>query len=183
MSEYICSTEKCWSLKNFVIKCVLKWDAYLNGCVCVLKWEATVMWPSKNISHNPRKSISHNPSSLVFFPISSPIKLKLGLQIGGRLLIANHLDQSLWLTSHNTKRDRLSNPVYYTLRGSQIIFITLYYAFYQALACSEKMPGQDHFAEPKWHVLTFLHPFLFCWVTYWTPLKLLKCSNLGDCMN
>jgi hypothetical protein len=42
--------------KNFVIKCVLNWDAYLNGCVlkwealnwdaylngCVLKWEATV---------------------------------------------------------------------------------------------------------------------------------------------
>jgi len=25
-----------------------------------------------------------------------PLKLTLGVQIGGRLLIANHLDQSLW---------------------------------------------------------------------------------------
>ncbi len=30
--------------KNFVIKCVLNRDAYLNGCV--LKWEATVQLSS-----------------------------------------------------------------------------------------------------------------------------------------
>ncbi len=28
-----------------------------------------------------------------------PLKLTLGVQIGGRLLIANHLDQSLWLAN------------------------------------------------------------------------------------
>jgi hypothetical protein len=30
----------------------------------------------------------------IFFLTTPPIKLKLGLQIGGRLLIAKHLDQS-----------------------------------------------------------------------------------------
>jgi hypothetical protein len=34
-------------------------------------------------------------TQLQFFP-TPPIKPKLGLQIGGRLLIANHLDQSLY---------------------------------------------------------------------------------------
>jgi hypothetical protein len=28
------------------------------------------------------------------------------------------------------------------------------------------MLGQIHFAEPNWHVLTFLHPILICRVTY-----------------
>ncbi len=35
---------------------------------------------------------------IYFFPIS-PIKLKLGLQIARRLLIANHQNQSLWLAN------------------------------------------------------------------------------------
>ncbi len=39
-----------------------------------------------------------------------PTKLKLGLQISGRLLIANHLDQSLWLT--NQKQGELVRSSY-----------------------------------------------------------------------
>jgi hypothetical protein len=29
------------------------------------------------------------------------------------------------------------------------------------------MLSQNHFAEPKWHALTFLHLILTCRVTYW----------------
>jgi len=47
------------------------------------------MWPWKNISSQP------SVVNCFSFP-TPPIKLKLGLQIGGRLLIANHLDQSLY---------------------------------------------------------------------------------------
>jgi len=54
--------------------------------------EVLSMWPCKTVSHIPVLVI-------YFFPIQ-PIKLKLGLQIGGRLLIATHLDQSNYLDNH-----------------------------------------------------------------------------------
>jgi hypothetical protein len=41
------------------------------------------MWPCKNMFH------------IMYFFATSPIKLKSGQQMGGGLLIANHLDQSL----------------------------------------------------------------------------------------
>jgi len=41
-----------------------------------------------------QKYFSH-PRLVVYFFATPPIKLKLGQQIGGELLIANHLDQSL----------------------------------------------------------------------------------------
>jgi hypothetical protein len=44
------------------------------------------------------KYLSH-PSLVIYFFPTSAIKLKLALQIGGRLLLANHLDQSLWLAN------------------------------------------------------------------------------------
>jgi len=43
----------------------------------------------------PQKYFSHQNLVIYLFP-SQPIKLKPGLQIGGRLLIAKHLDQLLW---------------------------------------------------------------------------------------
>jgi hypothetical protein len=49
------------------------------------------MWPRKNISHI--QVLVTN-----FFPTQS-IKLKLGLEVGGRLLIATHLDQSNYLAN------------------------------------------------------------------------------------
>jgi hypothetical protein len=51
------------------------------------------MWPCKKISHIQVE---------FFFPfLILPIKPKLGLQIGGRLLIATHLDQTICLTNQN----------------------------------------------------------------------------------
>jgi hypothetical protein len=49
------------------------------------------MWPCWKISHI--QVLSSN-----FFP-TPPIKLKLGLQVNGRLLIATHLDQSNYLAN------------------------------------------------------------------------------------
>jgi hypothetical protein len=49
------------------------------------------------------------------------------------------------------------------------------------------MLGQNHFAEPTQHVLTFLHPILICRVTYWALVELLLCylkvlqTYLWDC--
>jgi hypothetical protein len=34
------------------------------------------------------------------------------------------------------------------------------------------MLNQSHAAEPKWHVLTFLHPILICQDTYWAQVAL-----------
>jgi hypothetical protein len=54
---------------------------------------------AKNISSGAQyatllKYFSH-PSLVIYSFATPPIKLKLGQQIGGGLLIANHLDQSL----------------------------------------------------------------------------------------
>jgi hypothetical protein len=68
------------------------------------------LWHNAKFSHfTDSKSISgsapyvtlqkyfSNPFFVIYFFASPPIKLKLGLQMGGRLLIANHPNQSLWL--------------------------------------------------------------------------------------
>jgi hypothetical protein len=44
---------------------------------------------------SPTKDISH-PSLVIYFLPTSPIKPKRRLQIGGRLLILTHMDQSFW---------------------------------------------------------------------------------------
>jgi hypothetical protein len=67
------------------------------------------MWPCKNISGIQVLVIN-------FFP-TLPIKLKLGLQVGGRLLLATHLDQSNYLA--NQKQGAVNK---YDL----IVFITLF---------------------------------------------------------
>jgi hypothetical protein len=50
------------------------------------------MWPCKTY-------FSHPSFSYFTFLQPPPMKLKLGAQIGWKLLIANHLDQSLWWAS------------------------------------------------------------------------------------
>jgi hypothetical protein len=62
-----------------------------------------------------------HPSLVIYFFATPAIKLKLGLQIGGRLLITNHLNQSLWLANQKTGN-----------RSSHIIFITLFCRSYRA---------------------------------------------------
>jgi hypothetical protein len=100
-----------------------------------------------------QKYFSHPRLVLYFlFPIPH-IKLKLVPQTGGRLVIATQLDQSNYLASQ------------------QQVLARLCCAFYQP-SCG-KMLGQNRFAEPNWHVWTFLHPIFFCWATYRALVELL----------
>jgi hypothetical protein len=86
-----------------------------------------------------QKYFSH-PSLVTFFFPTPPIKLKLGLQIGGRLLIATHLDKSNYVANQQQVLD------------FAVSFTSL------------SILGQNNFAEPNWHVLNFLHPI--CRATY-----------------
>ncbi len=79
-------------------------------------------------------------------------------QIGGRLLIPNHRDQSLWLA---------------TGRSSHIIIITLFSGgrwinFFSAFTSLKKLcknARSKHFAEPSRYVLISLHPIVMRRVT------------------
>jgi len=55
---------------------------------------------SKTISSGAQyvtlKTYFSRPNLVIYFLATPPIKLKLGQQTGGGVLIANHLDQSLW---------------------------------------------------------------------------------------
>jgi len=104
---------------------------------------------------SPECSVCDPAQILLTSKFSYLLSFNLGLQIGARLLIANHLDQSE------------------TGSSSQIIFITLFSCTCTALMCllpasanCAKLLGNNHFAEPNWHVLAFLHPILLCRVTH-----------------
>jgi hypothetical protein len=34
--------------------------------------------------------------------------------------------------------------------------------------------SQNHFLEPNWHMLDFIHPILLCGITYQSPLEMLS---------
>jgi hypothetical protein len=59
------------------------------------------------------KYFSH-PSLVMYYFATPPIKLKLGQQIGGQLLIATHLDESLWWANEK-HREPVRSYFYYTL--------------------------------------------------------------------
>jgi hypothetical protein len=131
---------------------------------------------------------SHPSLVVYFFPPTAPIKLKLGLQIGGRLLITNHLDQSVYcftvynFTSFWDQRESIRPGPIIMLgqleigNSSQIIFISLSFscrckeAFALPFTCLTKLCKN---AEPNWHVLIFLHPILILRVTWYV------CKNFG----
>jgi hypothetical protein len=91
---------------------------------------------------SPSKDISH-PSLVIYLSPASPIKLKRRLQIGGRLLIATHMDQSFMMRESETGRKR------------QIIFMTLFFwnvletlqCFVPATAKGADMQIQNHFSR------------------------------------
>jgi len=73
------------------IKSFLKLSFWLDHHIGFIRasTQTLSMWPGKNISHITVLDTN-------FFPIP-PIKLKLGLHVDERLLIATHLDQSNYL--------------------------------------------------------------------------------------
>jgi hypothetical protein len=121
-----------------------------------------IFWSSKSnlqewsVCDPAKKKFSH--PSLVILLFSNPAhKTELGLQIGGRLLIANHLDQSLRLPNQKQGAAVRSHLLHSSLAG-----VRLYCAFHQPQQTVQNCWGQNYFAEPNWHALTFLHPMLIC---------------------
>jgi hypothetical protein len=102
---------------------------------------ALCVWPCKN-------TFLISKFSYVLFP-TPPIKLKLklGLHIGVRLLVANYLAN----------------------QHSVLSFIVPF----TNLCIWSKKAGKNHVAEPIWHVLTFHHPIWFCRATYAATVELL----------
>ncbi len=111
----------------------------------------------------------HNPSLVSYFFSTPPIKLKLGQQIGGRLLIANHLDQSVWWANQKHWPAVKSYLLHSFL---QVHNATGPFTSHYCKLCI--MLSQNHFPDPnRQHVLTFLHPI---------SLELML-STTGDALN
>ncbi len=97
---HICWVQYLWQLVSTLELPVWSWYwvfFFQNFRTCHI----LVLGPLKNLDHfqrcsvcNPAKYFSH-PSVVIYFFPTPPIKLKLGLQMGASLLIANHLDQLL----------------------------------------------------------------------------------------
>jgi hypothetical protein len=95
-----------------------------------------------------------------FFLACSPIKLKLEMLIDGGLLIANHLDQSLWLTDKKQWQAVGSYLLHSFLQVNRFATpLTIHCKLY-------------NYAEPNRHISTFLHLILLCKLRYWTPLHI-----------
>ncbi len=119
------------------------------------------MWSSKNISH----------IEVYFFKLSNPTrKTKTGT--------AN------WWETTNSKSPAAIILVHQSETGSNspILFITLFIAnhIFKVVLCllpssafCEEMLGHNHIAQPKQHVLTFLHPISFSWAICWALLELI----------
>jgi hypothetical protein len=108
------------------------------------------MWPCKNISHI-QVLVTY------FFP-TPPIKLKLGLQIDGSLLIATHLDKSNYLASQKQGSvNKYDLTVFIRLfQGSESC------AFFQGLP-----------VNPLDFWLLYLIKDFQCRVTSWVPVEML----------
>jgi hypothetical protein len=101
-----------------------------------------------------------HPNLVIYCFATPPITLKLGQQIGGRLLNGNQLDQSLYRA--NQKLWSSVRP--YSLRSFlQVLSIA---AFSPATAICAITLNQNYFPEPNRHILTFLHPILLCRIRY-----------------
>ncbi len=114
------------------------------------------------------KHFSH-PSLAVYSFATPPIKLKLGQQIGGRLLIANHMDQPLWWV----------NQKYWAAVRSYLLHSFLFcrcaalLRLVPATVPSAIMLRQNQFPESNRYRFDFFHPFLLCRITYWALLEML----------
>ncbi len=146
---------KCFRLKN------PRWYLLVEtkeGASC--GWSCSKCISSGAQYVTPRQYFSH-PSLVMYSFATPPIKPKLGQKIGGRLLIANHLNQSLWWANQKT------------LSSSKIRFITLF-----SCCCALYQPQQhmqlcwaakNQFPESNRHMLDFLYPIVLCRITYWAP--------------
>jgi len=98
---------------------------------------------------NPAKHISHIQVLVTYSLFSTPpLKLKLGLQIGGRLLTATHLDQSNYLA--NEKQ-----------RAASRYDLTVFIRLFQGSSRCEFLQGHSSLQWIPWIWLPAPHP-RFC---------------------
>jgi hypothetical protein len=100
-------------------------------------------------------------SLVIYFCPTPHIKLKLGLQIGCRVLIANHLDQSLWLANQKQGAAVRSYLLHCSLAG-----VRLCCAFYQPQQTVQKCWAKT--------IMTCLHPILQCHILSTSGVALLN---------
>ncbi len=97
---------------------ISRYFLFISVGLCTLSVAVLSMWPCKNISHIQ--------VLVTYFRPTPPIKLKLGVQIGGETTIANHKDQSLWSASQEQGPAVRSYLLHSSLPG-----VKLCDAFYQ----------------------------------------------------
>ncbi len=128
---------------------------------------------SKSLEHLQGCSVC-DPAKIIFTSklctlFATPlIKLKLGQQICGGLLIAKPPRPITMMAQSES------------LSSSYIIFITLFSAGAErccapllAMATWAIMLNQNYFPESNWHLLDFLNPILLCKITYRAQLEML----------
>ncbi len=104
----------------------------------------------------PCKHIFHTQVLVIYFFATPHIKLNLGQQITGGLLIANQLDNHYDRPIRNT--GERSDNIYETFSCTCTALLRIL----PATAKFAIMLSQNDFPEPNQHVLTFLHPIFDC---------------------
>jgi len=98
----------------------IPFGCHLELCLCDVQGFLSALRASPAVlSMWPCKNISHIQVLVTFFFPTPPIKLKLGLQTGGSLLIATHLDQSNYLANQKQTINRYGLTVPGLLQGSE----------------------------------------------------------------
>ncbi len=134
-----------------ILVCRITHWALLELLIPHLQW-SPVMWPCKNIFH----------IQFSFFSFCNPThKTETGTakQIGGTLLIATYLDQSLWWAN---QKYWPSDHIYYSL----FCRCTVLLRPLPATPNCATMLSQNHFPDPNRHVLTFSSSNVTVQITY-----------------
>jgi hypothetical protein len=111
-----------------------------------------------------RRKYFSQPRSVMYSFATLPIKLKLVHQIGGGLLIANHMDESLWWANQKQGPALKSYLLHSFLQVHSATAPRTSHAI---------MLSQNDFPESNRYRLGFFHPFVLCTITYWAPLEML----------
>jgi hypothetical protein len=90
------------------------------------------------------------------------------------LLIANHVDQSLWLTNQKYWAAIRSNLLHSFLEVHNCV------APFTSHRKLHKLGAENQFPELNRHILTFLQYILLSGAAYWTPLEMLQCALHGN---
>jgi len=106
-----------------------------------------------------------HPSLVISLFCNPTHKIETGTANRWGTLIANHLNQSLWLANQKHGATVRSYLLYSSLAGAQ-----LFLQFLPTSANWANMQEKNHFPGPNRHMLTFLHQIIMCRVTYRAPL-------------